>query len=106
MVSTGPLKYLLACVDESMRLYPSNPSTLPRWVPGAGEVIEGNWVPGGMAVGVHQLSAGQGEWNFARAKEYVPERWLELPPDSEFHRDDKAAIQPFSYGPRGCIGKR
>ena len=102
--STAPLGYLAACINEAMRLHPPNPSTIPRWVPADGEMIEGEWVPGGTAVGVHQLSSGLAEWNFARAKEFLPERWLELPPGSEFERDDKASAQPFSYGARGCVG--
>ncbi|KAK7545388.1 cytochrome P450 71A23 [Phyllosticta citricarpa] len=105
MQSTSALKYLTACIDESMRLYPPAPSTLPRFVPPGGDEIDGRWVPAGTAVGVHQFSTGHMAWNFARASEFIPERWLDLPPGSEFANDDRAAIQPFSYGPRNCIGK-
>lgn len=104
--STARLQYLQACIDEAMRLHPPNPSTIPRWVPEYGEEIEGKWVPGGIAVGVHQLSSGHANWNFARAKEYIPERWLENGNDSEFAKDDKSSAQPFSFGPRNCIGQR
>ncbi|KAL1392704.1 cytochrome P450 71A23 [Phyllosticta capitalensis] len=106
MQSTSTLKYLTACIDESMRLYPPAPSTLPRFVPQGGDEIDGKWVPAGTAVGVHQFSVGHMPWNFNRASEFIPERWLELPPGSEFANDDRAATQPFSYGPRNCIGKR
>lgn len=102
--STATLEYLAACINEALRMHPPNPSTLPRWVPADGEIIDGEWVPGGTAVGVHQLSSGLADWNFARAKEFLPERWLELPLGSEFERDDRASAQPFSYGPRGCVG--
>ncbi|GIZ43162.1 hypothetical protein CKM354_000640000 [Cercospora kikuchii] len=102
--NTAPLQYLTACIDEAMRMHPPNPSTLPRFVPEGGEVIEGQWVPGGTAVGVHQLSAGLADWNFAKAKEYHPERWLEIPPGSELEQQDRASVQPFSYGPRSCVG--
>ncbi|WPB01146.1 uncharacterized protein RHO25_005767 [Cercospora beticola] len=101
---TASLQYLTACIDEAMRMHPPNPSTLPRFVPEGGEVIEGQWVPGGIAVGVHQLSAGLAGWNFAKAKEYHPERWLDVSPGSQFERQDKASVQPFSYGPRSCVG--
>lgn len=104
--SAATLEYLSACIQEAMRMHPPNPSTLPRWVPADGEVIEGAWVPGGTAVGVHQLSAGLADWNFARARTFLPERWLELPQESEFERDDRASAQPFSYGPRGCVGTK
>lgn len=36
---------------------------------------------------------------------FVPERWLDDGPP-EYHQDDKAIMQPFSMGPRNCIGKK
>ncbi len=38
---------------------------------------------------------------FAEPMEFVPERWLD--PDSQ---DVKEASQPFSLGPRGCLGRK
>lgn len=110
--ATARLPYLKAVIEEGMRLYPPSPSTLPRFVPGKGEVIEGLWVPGGTAVGVHQLSAGRMEGNFKRAGEFIPERWLAAAGSlkgegyEDFGGDDRAATQPFSYGPRNCIGQK
>lgn len=105
MLATARCKYLNAVLDEGMRLYPPVPATVPRWVPRDGEEIDGRWVPGGIAVGCNQLSCGHSERNFKRAREFIPERWLELAPGSEFEKDDKAAMQPFSMGPRNCIGR-
>ncbi|KAF5724176.1 cytochrome P450 monooxygenase [Fusarium mundagurra] len=105
MVSVQNCKYLRACISEGMRLYPPTPGTLPRWVPGKGEFIEGRWVPGGYAVGVNQLAAGHSEANFHRASEFLPERWLDIGSDSEFASDDRTASQPFSLGSRNCVGK-
>lgn len=106
--TTARLTYLRAVIEEGMRLYPPSPSTLPRFVPGKGEVIDGEWVPGGTAVGVHQLSAGRMERNFKRAGEFLPERWMTTTEKTheEFAGDDRAATQPFSYGPRNCIGQK
>lgn len=106
MRSANQLRYLHACIDEAMRLHPPQPGALPRFVPGLDEEIEGKFVPGGTAVGVYQLSSGQAEWNFSRARDFIPERWLEQPPHSEFAGDDRASRQPFSYGPRNCIGMK
>ncbi|KAK7982099.1 hypothetical protein PG988_004337 [Apiospora saccharicola] len=105
MVGTAKCKYLNACLEEGMRMYPPTPGSLPRIVPGKGQEIDGKWVKGGMAVAVNQFSAGTSELNFKRAREFHPERYLELPPGSEFANDDKAAAQPFSMGQRVCIGR-
>lgn len=99
--TTARLTYLRAVIDEGMRLYPPSPSTLPRFVPGKGEVIDGKWVPGGIAVGVHQLSSGRTEVNFKKAEQFVPERWL---PGEEWKGDQRGASMPFSYGARSCVG--
>ncbi|KAI8302091.1 Cytochrome P450 monooxygenase alt3 [Colletotrichum sp. SAR11_240] len=101
MTSTGELRYLKAVIEEGLRIYPPSPSALPRFVPGAGEDIDGKWVPGGTAVGVHQLSAAHSGFNWSHPKEFIPERWM----DEDFGKDDKSASQPFSFGPRNCIGK-
>jgi cytochrome P450 len=42
--------------------------------------------------------------NFAEPKSFIPERWLGE--DERFANDDKAALNPFSYGPRNCLGKK
>lgn len=105
MLATAQCPYLKAAIEEGMRLYPPVPATVPRWVPPQGEEVNGRFVPGGVAVGCNQLACGHSERNFHRAKEFLPERYLELPPGSEFANDDRAAMQPFSMGPRNCIGK-
>lgn len=42
--------------------------------------------------------------NFHRAAEFIPERWLE-DRDAQFDNDDREVLQPFSVGPRNCIGR-
>lgn len=53
MVAAGELTYLKACIDESMRMSPPTPSTIPRWVPEGGEEIDGRWIPGGVSLPLH-----------------------------------------------------
>lgn len=43
--SVGQLKYMLACLDEALRLYPPTPVGLPRVVSKGGATIVGNYVP-------------------------------------------------------------
>ena len=43
--------------------------------------------------------------NFRDSDKYVPERWLKDRP-SVYEGDKRDASQPFSVGPRNCIGKK
>ena len=43
---------------------------------------------------------------FARAEEFIPERWLEPPSrPKDFDGDQLSVVNPFSLGARNCIGK-
>lgn len=50
MVSVNELSYMLAVLDEGLRIHPPFPSSLPRQVPAAGEDIDGRFVPGGVRI--------------------------------------------------------
>jgi cytochrome P450 len=50
--SVKSCRYMLAVLDETLRLYPPVPTSMQRIVPGDGDYIEGQWVPGGTVVGV------------------------------------------------------
>lgn len=100
--------YLLACLEEGLRLYPPAPSAFPRVTVQPFTTIAGIQVPAGTRVGVHQTAAFWSPANFARPREFVPERWLkeqQKEDSGEFAADDRAVLQPFSYRPRGCIGR-
>jgi cytochrome P450 len=45
LISVGKLTYMLACLDEALRMYPPVPMGLPRVVPRGGGMIAGNFVP-------------------------------------------------------------
>jgi cytochrome P450 len=40
---------------------------------------------------------------FTQPDDFIPERWLG---DPIFANDERQAVQPFSVGPRNCIGKK
>ena len=49
MISVQKLTYLLAVLDESLRLYPPVPAGGPRKIAPGGDVILGQYVPGGVS---------------------------------------------------------
>lgn len=50
-----------------------------------------------------RYAAAHSPRNFRDPESFVPERWLD---DPAYKNDDRAAAQPFSLGPRNCIGKK
>jgi cytochrome P450 len=53
-------------------------------------------------VQISRLVAARSPTNFRNPDSFIPERWI----SSEYDSDNKAATQPFSLGPRNCIGKK
>lgn len=93
---------MLACLDEALRIYPPVPGAFPRDVPPGGDYIGDTWVPDNTVVAVTQYAAYHSSDNFYLPNEFIPERWLD---DERFKDDNKAAFQPFSVGPRNCVGR-
>ncbi|KAI1380476.1 benzoate 4-monooxygenase cytochrome P450 [Hypoxylon crocopeplum] len=76
------------------------PFALPRVVPEGGDTVDGHFLPGGMTVSTAPLAASNSSSNFEKPFEFIPERWM-----GENARDVLDASQPFSLGPRGCLGR-
>ncbi|KAL1841239.1 hypothetical protein VTJ49DRAFT_7307 [Mycothermus thermophilus] len=100
--SVSTLSYMLACLDEALRMYPPVPVGLPRVVPKGGANIAGTYVPENTVVAVHQWAMYHNEEHFKDPFVFHPERWLG---DPAFAGDNKEAFQPFHMGPRNCIGR-
>ncbi|TVY23255.1 Cytochrome P450 monooxygenase [Lachnellula hyalina] len=98
------LPYLNAAITEMLRLSPPIPGFLRRIVPPAGCFIGGSYVPRNTIVSYDLWAGGHSAENFFRPNEFLPERYLANPPD-EFKNDKRKGYQPFSFGPRNCIGK-
>lgn len=97
----GSLKYLRACIDETMRLSPPKASSLPREAMEGGIVVDGIHVPKGATVGVSVYALHHDAEIYPDPYSYKPERWLKQPQD----RRMQAAFCPFLKGPRACPGK-
>lgn len=105
VTKVNSLPYLLAVLEESLRFYPPVPIALGRRTPPEGISICGKWVPGGIAVGIPQLAANHSPLNFVDPDKYVPERFLPNH-DPKYDMDRRAVLQPFSAGPRNCLGRK
>ncbi|KAF2994324.1 hypothetical protein E8E14_001802 [Neopestalotiopsis sp. 37M] len=96
--TTTSLPYLEAVVEEGLRLFPPAAIGLPRECPGAH--IDGRWVPRGAIVSTNPFSLTRDPRYWSRPDDFVPERWL----GEGLAGDNRAASQPFSIGPRACLG--
>lgn len=97
------LKYMNACLKESLRMYPPVPIGSPRVALEGGQTILGKWVPAGTWISMHHFATYQSEANFKNHSKFVPERWLKTNPI--YAKDTLEAHQPFSFGPRNCLGQ-
>ncbi|KAK5662431.1 hypothetical protein OQA88_8342 [Cercophora sp. LCS_1] len=124
--SVNGLDYMLACLNEAMRRYPPTPFGMPRQVPkGTGSVsIAGVDVPEDVSspwatheraktrlrltqrnktvVSIFTWATYHSEENFTDPFGFHPERFMH---DPKFAGDRLEAFQPFSAGPRNCVGR-
>ncbi|KAK4167838.1 cytochrome P450 [Cladorrhinum sp. PSN259] len=109
--SVNKLTYMVACLSEALRRYPPVPANMVRSVVGSGgsksAVIAGHVVPAGTMVEVGQWAMNHDEEYWHDPWMYRPERFLDGGDGDEKsgQRDLIDALQPFSYGPRNCIGR-
>ena len=70
--SVSKLPYILAVVNEGLRMYPPVPIGLPRVVKGKGIVVDGKWVPG-KVFSTHLLARCRMEATFlTRSRQLLP----------------------------------
>jgi cytochrome P450 len=102
--STAMLPYLNAVIEECLRLFPPSSLGLPRICPGT--TIDGRYVPVGTIVSTDPFSMTRDPKYWKDPDSFMPERWLlEGTNTEETIQNNKAASQPFSTGPRACLGK-
>ena len=100
--------YLNAVIDETMRMSPSVTGTVPREVLKGGLMIDGEHIPAGTIVGTGFYSIHHSPKYFSDPSTYKPERWIpgsSAEVTAESVEQAKDGFFPFSFGPRGCIGK-
>lgn len=62
--SVSSLQYMLACLDEALRIYPPAPLGLPRQTPKGGATIAGHFVPEDVSITQHQQDLRSREVGF------------------------------------------
>ena len=99
------MRYLNAVLQEGLRIYTPGGVGIGRYVPRGGADICGDFVPEGTLVSLNTCAAYTSETNFYRPRDFLPDRWL-FPDREPFRHDKREVFEPFSYGPRNCIGKK
>ncbi|OGE55733.1 hypothetical protein PENARI_c004G05578 [Penicillium arizonense] len=110
-ISMGPKMhqcvFLRACIEESMRLSPSAASSLWREVTDTGAEVDGEFLPPGVDVGTCIYSIHHNPVYYPQPFTFCPERWIAK--QAQLIQSDvdlaRSAFNPFSIGPRSCIGK-
>ncbi|KAJ5936168.1 hypothetical protein N7454_005466 [Penicillium verhagenii] len=97
------LTYLGAVIEESLRMYPPFVTSLSRIVPTGGSTVDSQYIPEGTTVACHHYASYHSASNFTFPHDFLPERWLDE--SGRFAEDKKDVLQPFSLGPRNCLGK-
>ncbi|RYP12486.1 hypothetical protein DL765_007285 [Monosporascus sp. GIB2] len=95
------LPYLVACLDESLRLFPQTGSPSLRVVD-KDTIISGVPVPKNTIVGIWTYAMYRDPTLWTDPNEFHPERFLG---DPKYSSDVREAFKPFSTGSRDCIGK-
>lgn len=85
---------MLACLSETMRCYPPFVAGAFRQTP-KDVLIDGKFEPQGYAV-------NRDERYWKEPERFAPKRWMD---GLEYKGDQLDAMQPFSTGPRNCIGR-
>ncbi|KAI0852161.1 cytochrome P450 [Daldinia vernicosa] len=103
MTRVNQCKYLLACIEETLWIYPPSPQPHQRIVPPGGAITNGEHLPECVAVGISIYAASKSPRNSLQTDSFIPERWTREDPRLD---DNKRQVsQPFSFGPRNCIGR-
>ncbi|KAJ4392470.1 hypothetical protein N0V85_007030, partial [Neurospora sp. IMI 360204] len=104
--SVNKLTYMLAVLNETLRLYPAVTSNLPRIVPRGGAKVLGEYIPEGTLVDVQQWSMNHSQENWADPWTFNPARFLDDKETAMAKGNRLDALQAFGVGPRNCLGRK
>ncbi|KXJ90965.1 trichothecene C-15 hydroxylase [Microdochium bolleyi] len=102
LLNTQHLAYLNAVVNETLRIQPPVAGSGSRIAAPGGTTVAGHFIPGGTICDTDIWTIHHNPSMFTLADSFVPERFLG---DDRFKNDRLDAVEPFSAGPRNCIGR-
>ncbi|KAH6879524.1 benzoate 4-monooxygenase cytochrome P450 [Thelonectria olida] len=100
--SLAKLKFLQACIDESLRLSPAVPSGVQRMTPPKGLQVGDTFIPGNTIIQLPSYTMYRDDRAFAQPNMFVPERWTTKPDLVK----EPSVYAPFSTGRYSCVGKQ
>jgi cytochrome P450 len=107
LTSVHTLTYMLAVLNEVLRMYPPVTAGMVRKVPRGGQVIAGEFVREGTFVEVQPWSMHHDGNTWEDPWEFRPERFVKGDGGERgMTAEQVEALQPFSVGPRTCLGKK
>ncbi|KAJ4470810.1 cytochrome P450 monooxygenase pc-bph [Lentinula aciculospora] len=103
-VKADRLPYLDACINEGLRIHSTSALGLPRLVPKDGMTVEGVTFLEGTVLSVpsYTIHRDTEVWG-DDIEDFHPERWLNLVGDKK--ELVNKTFNPFSVGPRACVGR-
>ncbi|KAJ5711183.1 hypothetical protein N7488_005339 [Penicillium malachiteum] len=109
-LATAKLSYISAVIEESLRMFPPAPGVGPRLVFIGGATIDGKFFPEGIDKGKPYRSKypshtippfGDTRTFLSQIHFFQSGGWKQRINTA----DQRDALQPFSFGPRSCIGR-
>lgn len=112
-IRSGPglasCEYLVAVINETLRMSPPGASEMLREVLPGGLVVENNTIPAGFNVGSPIYALHHDPEIFVAPFSFRPERWIVDENNRDRSKDSveraEAAFHPFLMGIRGCPGR-
>lgn len=91
LLSVSKLDYMLACLHETLRVYPPVGQGIVREIGKTGQHVAGEFVPPGVYVEVQPWAINHDPRNWTNPWEFNPERFLKFDADGNVTQ----ALQPF-----------
>ena len=105
-VEAAGLPYLQAVIKEAIRICPPITGVMPKDVPPEGDTYNGQFIPGGTAIGFSMVGMLTDNKVFGEdAETFRPERFLEDSDERLLQLRTSVVDAAFGFGRWRCLGK-